>query len=194
MIVILTLLSFLHLLPSIENIELISNYNLSESNQNFSIWYNFDKPLIAILMLLFAYKTPKSFGEYKNIVKNSLLIFICLAVLILLIGKLSGFLIYEVKNLNFSIFILWFFKNLFLTIFAEEFFFRFFLQKNLAEILQKTFPKFSNKKFLNPSIISIIIISIIFGILHLKMGIIFALIAILASFGYGYAYYRTTYI
>ncbi|MFM7558046.1 MAG: type II CAAX prenyl endopeptidase Rce1 family protein, partial [Alphaproteobacteria bacterium] len=193
-IIILTLLSFAHLLPSIENIELISNYNLSESNQNFSIWYNFDKPLIAIFMLLFAYVTPKSFGEYKNIVKNSLLIFICLAVMILLIGKLSGFLIYEVKNLNFSIFILWFFKNLFLTIFAEEFFFRFFLQKNLADILQKTLPKFFNKKILNPSIISIIIISIIFGILHLKMGIIFALIAILASFGYGYAYYRTNYI
>ncbi|MFM7620990.1 MAG: type II CAAX prenyl endopeptidase Rce1 family protein, partial [Alphaproteobacteria bacterium] len=81
-----------------------------------------------------------------------------------------------------------------LTIFAEEFFFRFFLQKNLADILQKTLPKFSNKKFLNPSIISIIIISIIFGILHLKIGIIFALIAILASFGYGYVYYRTNYI
>jgi len=139
-IVILTLSSFAHLLPSIENIELISNYNLSESNQNFSIWYNFDKPLIAILMLLFAYKTPKSFGEYKKIFKNSLLIFICLAVLILLIGKLSGFLIYEAKNLNSSIFILWFLKNFFLTIFAEEFSFAFFAKK-FSGYFAKNFPK-----------------------------------------------------
>lgn len=194
LITILTLLSFAHLIPNIENIELISNYNLSENNKNFSIWYNFDKPLIAIFMLYFAYKIPRNFSEYKKILIDSLMIFVCLAVLILLVGKLSGFLIYETKNLNFNIFILWFFKNLFLTIFAEEFFFRFFLQKNLGKILHKTWLKSSQKKYLNPSIISILIISIIFGVLHLKMGIIFAIIAILASLGYGYAYYRTNYI
>jgi len=54
-IIIIAILSFLHQLPSINNIELLTNIKLSKNSSNFDIWLNFDKPLIAIFILFFVY-------------------------------------------------------------------------------------------------------------------------------------------
>jgi len=64
-IIIIAIFSFLHQIPSIDNIELLTNIKLSKNSSNFDLWLNFDKPLIAIFLLFFAYNPPKKFSDYK---------------------------------------------------------------------------------------------------------------------------------
>jgi hypothetical protein len=58
-IFIIIILSFAHLLPSFNNIEAIKNIRLSKNSSDLNLWLNFDKPLIAIFMLFFAYQVPR---------------------------------------------------------------------------------------------------------------------------------------
>jgi len=188
-IIFLTILSFLHQLPSIDNIEFLTDIKLSENSSNFDLWLNFDKPLIAIFLLFFAYNPPRKFSDYKNIFIQTLKLFVPLFTMVLALGTFGKFLVFDPKFPNFEITFLWLIKMIFLTIFAEEFFFRFFIQNGVILLLKnsKYFPK-------NSQIIGLIFTSIIFGLTHLSQGFIFILLATICGFFYGLIFIRTRYI
>jgi len=189
-IFIITILSFVHLLPSFNNIEAIKNIRLSKNSSDLNLWLNFDKPLIAIFMLFFAYQTPRKLNDYKKIFLQTSKIFLPLSLVVIGIGMIGKFLVFDPKLPNFNITSLWLIKILFLTIFPEEFFFRFFLQNNIINLLKKS--QFFKTK--NYQIIGLIFTAIIFGLTHFSGGFSLVLLAIISGFGYGFVYMRTGYI
>jgi len=189
-IFIITILSFVHLLPSFNNIEAIKNIRLSKNSSDLNLWLNFDKPLIAIFMLFFAYQTPRKLNDYKKIFLQTGKIFLPLSLVVIGIGMIGKFLVFDPKLPNFNITSLWLIKILFLTIFPEEFFFRFFLQNNIINLLKKS--QFFKTK--NYQIIGLIFTAIIFGLTHFSGGFSLVLLAIISGFGYGFVYMRTGYI
>jgi len=189
-IFIITILSFVHLLPSFNNIEVIKNLRLSINSSDLNLWLNFDKPLIAIFMLFFAYQTPRKLNDYKKIFLQTSKIFLPLSLVVIGIGMIGKFLVFDPKLPSFNITSLWLIKILFLTIFPEEFFFRFFLQNNIINLLKKS--QFFKTK--NYQIIGLIFTAIIFGLTHFSGGFSLVLLAIISGFGYGFVYMRTGYI
>jgi membrane protease YdiL (CAAX protease family) len=189
-IFIITILSFVHLLPSFNNIEAIKNIRLSKNSSDLNLWLNFDKPLIAIFMLFFAYQTPRKLNDYKKIFLQTGKIFLPLSLVVIGIGMIVKFLVFDPKLPSFNITSLWLIKILFLTIFPEEFFFRFFLQNNIINLLKKS--QFFKAK--NYQIIGLIFTAIIFGLTHFSGGFSLVLLAIISGFGYGFVYMRTGYI
>ncbi len=189
-IFIITILSFAHLLPSFNNIEAIKNIRLSKNSSDLNLWLNFDKPLIAIFMLFFAYQTPRKLNDYKKIFLQTSKIFLPLSLVVIGIGIIGKFLVFDPKLPSFNITSLWLIKILFLTIFPEEFFFRFFLQNNIINLLKKS--QFFKTK--NYQIIGLIFTAIIFGLTHFSGGFSLVLLAIISGFGYGFVYMRTGYI
>ncbi len=189
-IAIITILSFVHLLPSFNNIEAIKNIRLSKNSSDLNLWLNFDKPLIAIFMLFFAYQVPRQLNDYKKIFLQTGKIFLPLSLVVIGIGMIGKFLVFDPKLPNFNITSLWLIKILFLTIFPEEFFFRFFLQNNIINLLKKS--QFFKTK--NYQIIGLILTAIIFGLTHFSGGFSLVLLAIISGFGYGFVYMRTGYI
>ena len=78
------------------------------------------------------------------------------------------------------------FCNLLLTCVAEEAFFRGLLQKPLGQWLSQR--GFSDNQ---AAWCAIVVVSIIFGLAHLAGGFAYALVATVASIGYGWAYQRS---
>jgi membrane protease YdiL (CAAX protease family) len=188
-IIIITIFSFLHQIPSIDNIELLTNIKLSKNSSNFDLWLNFDKPLIAIFLLFFSYNPPKKFSDYKNIFIQTIKLFVPLLIMLLALGTFVNFLVFDPKFPNFEITFLWLIKMVFLTIFAEEFFFRFFIQNNVILLCKNS--KYFSK---NSQIIGLIFTSIIFGLTHFNQGFVFILLATICGFFYGLIFIRTRYI
>lgn len=188
-IFIIAILSFLHQLPGIDNIEFLTNIKLSKNSSNFDLWLNFDKPLIAIFLLFFIYNPPRKFSDYKNIFIQTLKPFVPLLIIVLALGTYGNFLVFDLKFPNFEITFLWLIKMIFLTIFAEEFFFRFFIQNSVILLLKNS--KYFSK---NPQIIGLIFASILFGLTHFSQGFIFILLATICGFFYGLIFIRTRYI
>lgn len=188
-IFIIAILSFLHQLPGIDNIEFLTNIKLSKNSSNFDLWLNFDKPLIAIFLLFFIYNPPRKFSDYKNIFIQTLKLFVPLLIILLALGTYGNFLVFDPKFPSFEITFLWLIKMIFLTIFAEEFFFRFFIQNSVILL-------FKNSKYFskNPQIIGLIFTSILFGLTHFSQGFIFILLATICGFFYGLIFIRTRYI
>ena len=188
-IFIITILSFLHQLPGINNIEFLTNIKLSKNSSNFDLWLNFDKPLIAIFLLFFIYNPPRKFSDYKNIFIQTLKLFVPLLIILLALGTYGNFLVFDPKFPSFEITFLWLIKMIFLTIFAEEFFFRFFIQNSVILL-------FKNSKYFskNPQIIGLIFTSILFGLTHFSQGFVFILLATICGFFYGLIFIRTRYI
>ena len=188
-IFIIAILSFLHQLPGIDNIEFLTNIKLSKNSSNFDLWLNFDKPLIAIFLLFFIYNPPRKFSDYKNIFIQTLKLFVPLLIILLALGTYGNFLVFDPKFPSFEITFLWLIKMIFLTIFAEEFFFRFFIQNSVILL-------FKNSKYFskNPQIIGLIFTSILFGLTHFSQGFIFILLATICGFFYGLRFIRTRYI
>ena len=188
-IFIITILSFLHQLPGIDNIEFLTNIKLSKNSSNFDLWLNFDKPLIAIFLLFFIYNPPRKFSDYKNIFIQTLKLFVPLLIILLALGTYGNFLVFDPKFPSFEITFLWLIKMIFLTIFAEEFFFRFFIQNSVILL-------FKNSKYFskNPQIIGLIFTSILFGLTHFSQGFVFILLATICGFFYGLIFIRTRYI
>ena len=188
-IFIIAILSFLHQLPGIDNIEFLTNIKLSKNSSNFDLWLNFDKPLIAIFLLFFIYNPPRKFSDYKNIFIQTLKLFVPLLIILLALGTYGNFLVFDPKFPSFEITFLWLIKMIFLTIFAEEFFFRFFIQNSVILL-------FKNSKYFskNSQIIGLIFTSIIFGLTHFSQGFVFILLATICGFFYGLIFIRTRYI
>ena len=129
-------------------------------------------------------------NDYKKIFLQTSKIFLPLSLVVIGIGMIGKFLVFDPKLPSFNITSLWLIKILFLTIFPEEFFFRFFLQNNIINLLKKS--QFFKTK--NYQIIGLILTAIIFGLTHFSGGFSLVLLAIISGFGYGFVYMRTRYI
>jgi hypothetical protein len=184
-ILILTILTFLHKVPGYDNWQAVKDIKLSKNSAAFEMWFNFDKPLIAFFLLLFAYKPISKIVQYKEIFNRIFLFFVPLIMVLSIFGTAIGYVVFDPKLPSFTLILLWMVKILFFTVIAEEFFFRFFIQNNLTAIF---------KKFKHAEIWGLILASLIFGLFHFSGGWAFVFLAFISGLLYGGVYLRTKYI
>ncbi len=95
------------------------------------------------------------------------------------LAYIMNFVAIDIKFSN-MIFI-WIFANLFFVCVAEEALFRGFMQKNIQS-------KLSNFKYGNS--ISLILVSLIFGLAHFPGGLNYIILSTIAGLFYGYVYQK----
>lgn len=177
-LLVLGVLLSLHVVPGFNNQQYLAGIQLNEQSAAFSIWFNYDKSLLGVLVLgvIFHPTLIRSWNELLVTSKQLLPIILVGLPLVYLLGI----------TLNYSkfdwtptmLFFPWALKNLFFTVLAEEIMFRGLIQKELMQRIQ-------SKHAAN---ISIGVGAVLFGAAHFAGGIGYVFLSTVAGCVYGYAY------
>lgn len=180
MIVILSVGLATHQFPGFHNLKVLDHVYISNSGIPFTLYLNYDKTVVGILILGFTVPLIANKNEWLNLFKQ-LVVKVPIVILIVII---AAFILKFVKldaKIPHSIFI-WAVTNLLFVCMAEEAFFRAFLQKNLFQVMRKI--KFGHYW-------ALLIAAILFGLSHYAGGARCVILATLAGIGYGWVYLAT---
>lgn len=167
----------MHKLPGFNNPLLISNERFSSDAVPFTLYANFDKAAVGLILLAFLCKRAHSISEWWEEVRQTYLILLATSVLVIGLAIAIG---YTKPNLKFpSVTLLFVAVNLLFTCVAEEAFFRGYLQDRLATSI-------STFRFAVPA--SVVISALLFGAVHFAGGPAFMLLATLSGLGAAVAY------
>lgn len=179
-IIILLACVITHSIPGFSNALVIDRLYVSTLSTPFSMYLNFDKTIIALILYvtsgLFLLEEPLN---KKSIQQTLFSLLLCIGV-ILTPGLLSGYIKFDPKVPD--ILWLWMFNNLVFVSISEEVIFRGFVQNSLKSFLSKK----AVSNYLH-----VIIASIVFGLMHFKGGVVYILLASVAGGFYGYTYDKT---
>lgn len=153
----------LHLLPGFSTLEWMTDFG---RNADLTLRWHYDKGLAGLILLL----ALGPFGPGKP--SHWLLLLPACAALPGL-AMLAGLVSFDPRWQTGSA--IWLAGNLFLTVFAEEAFFRGLLQGGLQKYLGQRIP--------HPVIV--MLVALIFALVHLPRGAVFAAMALLAGLLYG---------
>lgn len=170
-----------HQLPGFNGLLVLDHVYLSTAALPYSLYLNFDKAVIGILILglggpVLIRSQKEMLLTIKQILPSILMITLGIMVLALVLGLVR----FEPK-LSSHVFI-WALTNLLFTCVAEEALFRGFIQKKLTLML-------GNRK--NSSYTALIIAACLFGLAHYTGGKSYVLLATMAGLGYGWVYQKT---
>lgn len=169
----------LHIVPGFYNLLAIDNVSISPLSASFSMYLNFDKTMAGIILFLNStlYNDEKSLDS-RSLLQTILLLTYCSAFLIIT-GLAMGYIKFDVKIP--SILGIWVINNLFFVCLAEEVIFRGIVQNHLKLV-------FKDK---NLPYMSLVLSSLIFGLLHFKGGMVYVILASISGGFYGLAYEKT---
>jgi len=168
-----------HLLPGFNNLQVLDDVEKSVNSVPFSLYLNFDKPMV-LFILLMLYPTilmNKTEITLFKIVKKIRLSAVVLASFIIIFSLAILFSLIIVEPQLPSWWWLFALNNILLTCVIEEVFFRGFIQNKLTKLFSP--------------IVGFIVASLLFGIAHFSGGLGYVLIATLAGFLYGFVYLST---
>ena len=178
--VILSVMLAAHLIPGFNNWKIADNVSLTETSLPYSMYLNMDKTLVGLAILSLGFPLVKSLKEWSSVLRSILPIFLVGLIVLASVSQISGYTDWDFKFPN--LFFVWALINLIFTCVSEEAFFRGFLQKNLFKILRGY--KYGN-------ILSLITVSILFGLAHFAGGFKYVILSAIAGIVYGYAYQKT---
>jgi membrane protease YdiL (CAAX protease family) len=184
-ILIFSLLLGMHFIPGFHNFQMLSRFPISEGAAPFQFFLNLDKPVVGLFLIGWGHQTLRSKAEWKRVIRQTLPVIFSATILLLGIPWILGYLKLDLKWYPFTW--IWLASNLFFTSVTEEAFFRGFLQKEGPRVLQSL----SICKAKSARFVAWVAISVIFGLLHLKGGVLYASITAAAGLLYGYAYLKT---
>ena len=176
----LALLLAVHLLPGFHNLRLLDKVNISADAAPFTLYANFDKAAVGLILLAFFCKRTSSLPEFFNVLKRAAPL-----MALTIVGLVVAALAFKLVKLDIKLptsFFAFFVTNLFFTCIAEEAFFRGFLQEKFSAAL-------ANVK--NGEYIVIACSALLFGLVHLAGGAAYAALATLAGLGYACIYSAT---
>ncbi len=170
------------ILPGFHNQIVIDNYQFSFASSNYRLFFNFDSPLVGLLIILFTHGTLEKVSELKQIFISTYKYYVFILLLFLLSIYL-GDSKFDFKPYIFieKEFYLWFLIMLFCTCVTEEALFRGFLQKNLCVVLSFKYSDY----------VAILLVSILFGLAHFKYGLLYIVLVFIVSVFYGLVYLRS---
>lgn len=178
------LITPLHLIYGFNNWLIAHQIIISKLSMPYTLFLNFDKPLIGLFILAFSHNYLSLLNNraaFITIIKQAIPKILLGILLISFISYIVGYIRFDIK-LNYF-FIIWAISNLLFTCIPEEALFRGLVQNAIANACK---PYKYNKYIAN------IITAALFGvILHFKGGILFIIISILAGLLYGYIYQIT---
>lgn len=166
---------FQHLLPGFNNVLIFDKIQVSEDAVPFTMYFNIDKTLAGLILLLFV--IPRG-TDFKSAVKKSGYLIIVAIFLLMGLTLLFNFVRLDVKFHQY--FFVWALNNLLFVVMAEEVLFRGFFQRHLSLL-----------KIKNAEIIAVVIAALSFGALHWAGGILYVLYAAIAGVMYGLIYQRS---
>jgi membrane protease YdiL (CAAX protease family) len=170
----------LHRVPGFYNPILIDHLRLSADAAPFTLYANFDKASVGLILVALLCKRTKTLAEWVADMRKAIPIALITMVVVLVTAMAIGFVRPEFKVSSFTpIFLL---TNLLFTCVAEEAFFRGLLQDRLAAVL---------KRSRSGEWIAIVVSALLFGLTHIGGGMVYVILASLGGLGSAYAYYRT---
>ncbi|MEN9917096.1 MAG: hypothetical protein RLY40_1028 [Pseudomonadota bacterium] len=169
-----------HNFPGFYNLKILNQVYISKDAIPFSMYLNFDKALVGIFILGMSHQLIFNKEAWENCLKQTIPPLILLILLVMLLAIALGFVHFDPKMSHYLL--IWSITNLLFVCVAEEAFFRGFLQKNLSLLLRKM--AFGNY-------LSILGVSLVFGLLHYAGGLNYILFATVSGVGYGWIYDRT---
>lgn len=184
-IFIITILLFIHAVPGYNNWQVYEKIQLSETSAPFSFWLNFDKPIVAFFLLLFAYNPISKLGQYKTIFVQTLPFLAALVAILSLFATLLHYIAFDPKLPSGVITALWAIKMLCFTVIVEELFFRFFVQNNCIAVF---------KKFKYGTALGLVLSSLLFASIHISGGVSFVILAFVSGLIYGGVYLKTKHL
>lgn len=178
---------FIHQVPGFYNWQLADAMKLGATDvKPYSMWLNFDKPMIAVFGLLWGVPLCLEWSEFKKMIKITLLPLIIVLTVIPIMSVVMGFVTWDPKWEG-ELHGVWFVRNLFLVVLAEEVFFRGFIQMKMRKWLQR-------KRKTNSGFLAVIFGAVLFGMAHIAGGWDYVALSTAAGLLYGWAQYRTGYI
>jgi len=170
----------MHLLPGFHNLQVLDKVHISEHGIPFSLYLNFDKTLVGIVILGTLHSLITSQDEWRKMFKIMLPLACLVIFIIALLSFLFNFVSFDPK-LPDSL-LIWASTNLLLVCVAEEGFFRGFIQQYLSLLFDRI--KYGD-------LLAILIASSLFGLAHYSGGGLYVILAMVAGMGYGFIYVRT---
>ncbi len=168
-----------HLLPGFNNLQVLDDVEKSVNSVSFSLYLNFDKPMILFILLILyptilMDKKEVTLFKVENKLRSSGAVLASFFIIFSLANLLSLITVEPQLPSWWWLFAL---NNLLLTCVIEEVFFRGVIQNKLAKIF-------------NPYV-GLTVASCLFGIAHFAGGFSYVLVATLAGFLYGFVYLNT---
>ena len=175
----LSLVLMSHQVPGWENIKIFDQVRFAVDSIPYSLYLNFDKPLIGltILLVLRFGKIPLSLPK---VLKASGVTLVPCVLLLLVSSLLTGYVRWDPKFPE--LWWAWFFNNLFLVCLAEEAFFRRYILGGLSQL-------WSCRAC--GAIWALLVSSLLFGLVHFKGGTTYVVLSTLAGLFYGWSYLKS---
>ncbi|MEM8814357.1 MAG: CPBP family intramembrane glutamic endopeptidase [Pseudomonadota bacterium] len=170
----------MHVVPGFDNWKILDGFALSDNAQAFSLYLNFDKPLVGLFILALGAPLLRGADAWKTMLREAAPIALTGIALVYAAGYAFGYATFDPTFS--SVFIVWALRNLFFTCVAEEAFFRGFLQYRLEKAL-------ASYRWGKP--VSLAIAALLFGLAHFAGGPGYVVLATIAGLVYGYVFQRT---
>lgn len=178
--IVLALLLAMHKLPGFNSPILIDRAVLSAGAVRFTLYANFDKGAVGLILLALLCKRVSSWAELGTLLRPTLPLLLLTIVAVMGFALAAGVVGVDLKlppqTLTFVL------VNLLFTVIAEEAFFRGLLQARLAAALAR---------FRWGAWLAVAVSALLFGAAHLGGGLRYGILAVIAGFGYAWAYHRT---
>ena len=172
-----------HVTPYFHNLKVLSNVYISSDGIPFTLYLNFDKTLVGLLILGLTHPLLVNRDEWMKMLKDSIPRIVKLISILVFLALLAGEVYFDPKLPECLP--IWIITNLLFVCIAEEGFFRGFIQKNLAVMFQS---------FTWGNWLAIVITSLIFGFAHYAGGIAYSIWGTIAGLGYGWIYQKSNQI
>lgn len=173
----------LHALPGFHNPLLVNAMRTSPDAVPFTLYANFDKASVGLLLLACFAPRVASLPELRAIAVPTLAASVATAAVSIGAAWVAGYVRFEPKLAALPPFTPEFlFANLFFTCVAEEAFFRGLIQERLTRTV-------ANRPRLG--FLPVVLSAILFGLAHLGGGTLYLVLATLAGLGYAWVYAKT---
>lgn len=165
----------LHRWPGFFNVQVLDRVRLSADAVPYSLYLNFDKTLLGLLLVAWGQQRVATAGECVAMVKAGWLVALGTLAVVLVLSLIFGYIRFDPKWPTWVW--LWAVVNLFSTCLAEEAFFRGFVQGGLVPWVGRGW--------------ALGVAALAFGLAHAAGGPLYVGLAAVAGLGYGWVYQRT---
>lgn len=199
---IFSLAPFYHQMPGFQNFEVVHQIKLSADAIPYSMFFNFDSPLIGLFILAFGFNYVNSGRTDRQALIRVYSIVVLAVITMSILALLFQYVRFDPKWNNFIL--IWAVHNLVFTCVTEEAIFRGLILNGLMSYFEKVrFLSFRiwginvTTIYMNQislfglglhSILALLISAFLFGLVHFQGGAVYMILAGIAGIFYGLAY------